>query len=172
MMNSPGWLPPLMGFNDHGGDWNRYIDAVYGVFNADFIARRARYEGRQILLIGRDAELVKGKERRFWHCVSEGKIEEERPPDLRRCERIPWMRPLIENAADATVDVWVEHQSGKRVRPHLWFDEEYLVVLERLWKGDYRPITTLHTLRSHQVKKYRRRRDEWQTKNAAREDGV
>lgn len=70
------------------------------------------------------------------------------------------------------VDVWVEVQTGKGTRPHLWFAEEYLVVLERLWKGDYRPITTLHTLRDHQVKKYRKRRDGWQKKNAATEDGA
>lgn len=172
MSTAPAWLPALILLSDHGGDWRRYIDAVYAVFNADFIARWAYYQGKKILLIGRDAELVRGKERRFWHCVSEGEIENDRPADLRRCERIPWMRPVIENASDATVDVWVEVQTGKGKRPHLWFGEEYLVVLERLWKGDYRPITTLHTLRDHQVRKYRKRRDEWQKKNAASEDGA
>lgn len=172
MSDRPDWLPSLIEFDEYSGNWQQYIDAVYGVFNADFIVRRAYYDGKKILLIGKDAELAHGKERRFWHCVAEGKIEEERTPDLRRCERIPWMRPVLEHASDATVDVWVEAQSGKGIRPHLWFDEEFLVVLERLWKGDFRPITTLHTLRRHQIDKYRRRRDQWQKKNAAPKDGV
>jgi len=169
---APAWLPALILLSDHGGDWQRYIDAVYAVFNADFVARRSYFHGRKVLLIGRDAELVRGKERRFWHCVSEGRIEDDRQPDLRRCERMPWMRPVIENDGDVAVDVWFETRSGSCVRPHLWFNEEYLVVLEQLWKGDFRPITTLHTFRRHQVTKYRRRRDYWQKKNAARRDGA
>lgn len=171
-MNVPAWLPPLIELSDHGGNWHHYIDAVYAVFHRDFVARRALFNGRKLLLIGRDTELVRGKERRFWHCVSDGAIEDERLLDLRRCERMSWMRPVIENAFSSNIAVWTEKHSGKGVRPHLWFNEEYLVVLERLWKGDYRPITTLHTLKEHQVRKYRKRRDEWQTKNAAREDGV
>ena len=173
MMSVPTRLPSLIMLDHYGGDWQRYIDAVFAVFHSDFIAGNTHYNGKKILLIGRDKELVQGKERRFWHCVSDGKIEDDRPPDFRRCERIPWMRPVIENAADVTVDVWVERQDGKRdVRPHLWFNEEYLVVLESLWKGDYRPITTFPTDEKHQIRKYRRRRDKWQKKNAAQEDGV
>lgn len=172
MSDTPKWLPPLILLEKYGGDFDKYINVVYAVFYSDFIARRTRYEGKQILLIGRDKELVKGKERRFWHCVSEGQIEDDRPPDLRRCECMPWMRPVIENAAEVTMDVWVENQTGKGVRPHLWFNEEYLVVLERLWKGDYRPITTFRTLENHQVRKYRKRRGEWQKKDAARQDGA
>ena len=104
MSTTPAWLPALILLSDHGGDWQRYIDAVYAVFNTDFIARRAHYEAKKILLIGRDAELIDGKERRFWHCVSEGELEDARSPDLRRCERMPWMRPVIEHASEPTVD--------------------------------------------------------------------
>jgi len=169
---TPAWLPPLMELAAYGGNWQQYIDAVYAVFYGDFIARRARYGSREILFLGYDGQLLDGKERRFWHCVTEGNIEEDRVPDLRRCERVPWMRPVIENASDVPVDVWVEDQGRKGLRPHLWVNEEYLIVLERLWKGDFRLITTFHTLEDHQVRKYRRRRDEWIKKNAASEDGA
>lgn len=162
----PPWLPPLM-LADNSGDWARYIDEVYAVFHGDFIARTASYAGRKILLLGYDAKRIAGKERRFWHCVSEGDIEEDRVLDFRRCERVPWIRPVIDNVADVLVDVWIEHQGRKGLRPHLWFNEEFLVVLERLWKGDFRLITTLHTLQDHQKSKYRKRRKEWQKKNAA-----
>ena len=95
MSEGPDWLPSLMPLSEHGGDWKKYVDAVYVVFYADFIARRTRYAGRKILLLAYDAGLLDGKARRFWHCVSEGDIENSRIPDLRRCERVPWMRPVV-----------------------------------------------------------------------------
>ena len=151
---------------------NRHVLTALVILCATTVCLSAAEKNTKILLIGKDAELARDKERRFWHCVAEGEIEENRTPDLRRCERIPWMRPVIEHASDATVDVWVEAQTGKGSRPHLWFDQEYLVVLERLWKGDFRPITTLNTHRTHHIAKYRKRRDDWQKKNAASKDGA
>ena len=75
--------------------------------------------------------LKKGKERGFWHCVQEGKIEEERTPDLRRCERISWIRPVIENVADTRIKKWPK-KAGTKERYMLWLEEaDYLVILEK-----------------------------------------
>jgi hypothetical protein len=80
----------LVRLEDHGGDWQRYIDAVYAVFYGDFIASQPRFRGRPVV-IGK--QIIDGKERTFWHATSEGNIEVQRTPDLRRCERIGWIRP-------------------------------------------------------------------------------
>jgi hypothetical protein len=43
----------------------------------------------------------------FFHLVQEGPIEDDRVPDLRRCERIRRVRWVIENAAThLEIDEW------------------------------------------------------------------
>lgn len=91
----PDWLPDLMLFTDFGGDWQRYIEAVYACFKADFLDKTVQYRGIR-LGIKRYPEF-QGKSATFWHIVSEGKQEDERLPDLRRCERIRWPCPVIEH---------------------------------------------------------------------------
>src|SRR4030066_170192 len=57
----------------------------------------------------------KGKEATFWHLISEGKSEKDRLPDLRRCERIRWPRPIIEHHDRLTIKFWgPERKGGKR----------------------------------------------------------
>ena len=37
MTSTPDWLPSLVSFQDYGGDWEQYINAVYQYFKKDFI---------------------------------------------------------------------------------------------------------------------------------------
>ena len=37
MSEAPDWLPPLVLFNDFGGDWDAYLEAIYAWFKRDFI---------------------------------------------------------------------------------------------------------------------------------------
>ena len=61
--------------------------------------------------------------------ISEGSEEDKRTPDLRRCERIQWPKPVIENESDPNVKYWVAVKRGEN-RIHLWLeDEDYVVVL-------------------------------------------
>lgn len=32
----------------------------------------------------------------FYHMTHKGNVENERVPDLRRCERMPWAKPTVE----------------------------------------------------------------------------
>ncbi len=162
MSAAPAWLPPLVSLNDHGGNWQRYIDAVYAVFYHDFIASQPRYNGLWVRC--RRDPICDGKEAGFWHCTSEGRDEVQRTPDLRRCERIGWVRAVIENAADASVDVWPSVR-GSETRWVLWFGEEFLVVLApRPWKAErprYMQLITAHcTLTEHEKRRLRKDRDE------------
>ena len=156
MCEPPDWLPPLVRLEDHGGDWKRYINEVFAVFHRDFIQSQPQLDGRWVRC--RRDPLFDGKEAGFWHCISEGIDEANRMPDLRRCERIAWIRAVLEHADDGRVDVW-EHQKQRDQRMYLWLGESYLVVLGRR-KGSYQFITAFCTDREHTRRKLRRERDE------------
>ena len=140
------WLPPLVLLADYNGDWDQYVEALYAYFTRDFVDSKPLFRGARLAL--KRHPLIKGKEATFWHLISEGLYEEERLPDLRRCERIRWPRPIIEHCNDREIKVWENVKQGER-RVCLWLeDKEYLVVLaERrgytlLWTAY--PVTEAH----------------------------
>jgi hypothetical protein len=98
--------------------------------------------------------MEQGKEATFWHLISEGKVEGERLPDMRRCERIRWPRPIIEHADEPVIKIW-ENKRKRETRICIWFEDvEYLVVLASrkgyvlLWTAY--PVTWAHTKRKLQ----------------------
>ena len=128
MSELPDWLPALIRFEDYHGNWQRYEDAVYSKFYSDFIASILIFQGLPVKIT---KNLIKGKERGFWHLIQEGRVEEQRTPDLRRCERIAWVRAAIEHFNEPDVIKWSKQIEGK-TRQLLWVeDAEFLVVLEK-----------------------------------------
>ena len=128
MSELPDWLPQLILFEDYNGDWQLYENAVYSKFYSDFIASRPTFQGLPVRIT---KNLVKGKERGFWHCIQEGPVEESRTPDLRRSERIGWIKAIIEHAHEPSIKMWHNGRRGK-TRQLLWCkDAEFLVVLEK-----------------------------------------
>jgi hypothetical protein len=134
------WLPCIEDFNDYGGDWNNYESILYSVFKNDFLDTQPTFEGKRVNI--RRYPMVGDKEQTFFHIISEDYHKDgARILDMRRCERIRWVRAFIENYnCDPTkcvgcdgVKIWEEDMKrspGKRV--HLLLEEErYLVVLER-----------------------------------------
>ncbi len=141
------WLPALVLLEHYGGNWDEYIEAVYQYFKADFVDSTPQFENRNVGLIR--YPLFQQKEFAFWHCTSEGEEEEQRAPDIRRCERIRWPRPVIEHSTDKLVRCW-PNKRGSEKRILLWFyDSDYLVVLAD--RGKYvlfwtaYPLTYKHT---------------------------
>lgn len=127
MNSKPDWLPELVLLNNYDGNWDRYLSAIYNFFYEDFVATTPSYRGIKLSL--KRHPIVNGKEATFWHLISKGKNEEERIPDLRRCERIRWPKPIIENDKDPVIKVW-QNRRKTDTRILLWFeDEDYLVVL-------------------------------------------
>lgn len=121
------WLPALTRLSEHGGDWNRYLAAVYEVFRTDFVDSSPAMAGKRCGL--RHPELVEGKEGTFWHIITEGKIEGERLPDLRRCERIRWPRPVIESVGKGEIRCWHSRRDGDRRIIIALEDFSYLIIL-------------------------------------------
>jgi hypothetical protein len=121
------WLPELVLFEDCGGDWKKYLNVLYDYFKKDFINSKPKFSGIEIAL--KKHPIVEGKEATFWHLISEGNLEENRLPNLRRCERIRWPRPMIENYNNPILKVWNNVRKYK-TNVCIWFEkEEYLVVL-------------------------------------------
>lgn len=123
----PPWLPDLLPYEDFGGDWPRFIEAVYGLFHRDFVSSKPLFRGRPVNL--KRYPIFEGKEGTFWHVTSEGKDESDRLPDLRRCERIRWLRPIIEHPEDPEIKWWINERRGEK-RIVLWLEaNEYAVIL-------------------------------------------
>lgn len=161
----PHWLPEIEPFSKYDGDWNKYLEALYIFFKNDFIKSKPSFRGRRLGL--KKHPIEKGKEATFWHLISEGKAEEERIPDLRRCERIRWPRPVIENNNDSGVKVW-ENKRKSETRIILWLEEEeYLVVLADR-KKYILPWTAYMVTRHHQKTKLEREYQRYKKANAAR----
>lgn len=164
LMTDLHWLPDLVQLNDFNGNWEKYLSAVYSFFYQDFVVSRPIFKG-QILSLKR-YPLYENKEITFWHIISEGNEETERTPDFRRCERIRWPRPIIENFQNPNIKIW-ENSRNNEVRICIFLDNvDYLVVLAKrrgyilLWTAY--PIT-----RSHQKRKLMKEYHAYINANAA-----
>jgi len=143
----------LVLLKDFKGNWDAYLDAIYTYFKQDFIEHKPVFQGRRLGL--KRHPLSHGKEATFWHMIQEGTVEEERTPDLRRCERIRWPKPIIEHDEDPKVKYWVSVKN-KEDRIHIWLEEEnYLVVLADR-NGYLLPWTAFLVTREHTRKKLMR----------------
>ena len=126
-MSHPDWLPELVRLEDRGGDWQRYVDEIYRCFLRRFVDSHPHLDGKPVTL--KAGAPLAGKHYTFWHLISEGPQEDEKVPDLRRCERILWPRAMIEAADSARIVRW---RTRARGRPRVVLalpDFSYIVVL-------------------------------------------
>ena len=129
MTTNVTWLPGLVLLNDYNGNWERYLEVIYNFFTRDFVDDQPTFQGKKLAL--KRHPMYEGKEATFWHIIQEGEIEEARTPDIRRCERIRWPRPVIENSNDPDVKIW-ENIRDHEPRVCILLDsEDYLVVIAR-----------------------------------------
>jgi len=141
-------LPQIICLEDFGGDYNAYIDAIYRVFRSDFILHKTHFGSNELRL--KFKPLFQEKAYTFYHMTHEGNVEDERIPDLRRCERMPWARPTIERTEGLGLRFWEQERKGRH-RICIWLDvdtgENYFVILEvrktyvLLWTAFYGTYT-------------------------------
>jgi hypothetical protein len=158
MSKSPDWLPPLVMLSEYSGEWDVYLEAIYKLFKKDFIDEKPVFQGQRLCL--KRHPITKGKEATFWHMISEGREETDRIPDLRRCERIRWPRPIIEHESDPNVKYWIAVKRNEN-RIHIWLEaENYIVVLAKR-KDFILPWTAFLVTRPHHRKKLRKEYEEY-----------
>lgn len=155
MPATPQWLGPLILLGDYTGDSVAYIDAVYAVFVRDFVTTIPQFKGKKVLF---DRATEEGRPRTFNHITTEeDHASKQRVLSLRRCERIGWIKSILENADDPAVLVWEKEQKtskGRAVRTYLYLEQEkFLVIVEELSHGHYL-ITAIYVDLPHQHRKH------------------
>ncbi|MDT4288884.1 hypothetical protein RO575_04895 [Methylomonas sp. MO1] len=146
-------LPDLVLFC---GDWQAYEDRVYSVYFETIIQSNLRFNNLPVR--PRYTPETKGKHFGFWHMVQEGDVEEERTPDLRRCERIGWVSWVIENCIEnSEISWWVEKRDNQN-EIVIWIEaEQYVVVLSE--RRDYWLLKTSYlATKSGKIKQLERNR--------------
>lgn len=145
-------LPPNI--NSFSGDWEDYLDNIHLVF------LKTLFENKLLVLFNLPVRLKKNPEYKeksftFWHLISQGEKEEERIPDIRRCERLGWIHWVIENVLKNPDIVCWENKRGTKKHLVLWYDKEsYAVILER--RRDYFLLKTAYKATPNRARTFRK----------------
>ena len=124
-------LPELIYLNDYGGNYQSYIDAVYAIFERDLLITCPKFGSNKLSL--KHNPLFQRRSYSFYHLTHKGEIESERTPDLRRCERIGWVKPAIENVEVWQLKFWEQSRNGKSricIQLSVEDDVDYFVILD------------------------------------------
>jgi len=91
-------------------------------------------------------EMENGREVIFWHMTSEkDKNTGERLPDLRRSERLPWARPMIDNPGQPEVLAFDYLESDGDNNTYVWLkDHDFVVLMKRYRDGRRRLLTSFY----------------------------
>lgn len=158
------WLPPLVLLTDFGGNWDRYLEEIYQYFWRDFVDSRPQLGGKRFAL--KRHPLLEGKEATFWHLITSGPLEDERLPDLRRCERVRWPRALIEAVGSVRVRWWRNERQGEARVVISLTDFSYVTVLAD--RGSYVLLWTAYCVeQEHRREKLRKEWEEYRAGGGA-----
>ena len=142
---------------------------------ADLLIGAVSYINRELAENKAKLPMIKGKEATFWHIISEGAVESERLPDLRRCERVRWPRAIITafNSHSDVVKYWRNRRKSEE-RVILALDDfSYIVVLAD--RGKYMLLWTAYCVeREHQKNRLRREYEDYVNSkaDAVPKDGI
>ena len=115
-------LPLIIELNDFGGNYASYIDAVYEIFHNDFIKHKAHFGSHELKM--KFNPIFQDRAYTFYHMTHEGEVESERLPDLRRCERIGWAKPSVENVEIWNLRFWRQSRKNSENRVCILLDVE------------------------------------------------
>lgn len=141
--------PELLPFD---GDWPNYVEKVYEAFVESFVRPEVRFQGYRVTAPYRPES--QGKHFSFWHVISEAphpgnRQEEDRVPDIPRCERIRWIAWAVRQA-DAGVEgvCWWENRRGRDTHVVIWAEAHDFAVILGKRQGYYVLKTAYCNLRS------------------------
>lgn len=135
----PDWLPEILNLIPRNIDT---YEILYKIFQLDFIKSRPIYRGKRILI---PLEKENDKERIFWHLTAkENKETGERLPDLRRSERIIWIKPIVEHTNEPEILYWDSEDGRRRIITYVWLkDYDFIVIMKKL-KNERRLLLTAY----------------------------
>jgi len=137
-MSYPEWLPELFPVNPWQEDT---YEALYRLFARDFKASQPVYDGHAVWFF---PEMEDGKEIIFWHLTSrEDKEAGDRLPDLRRSERLPWVRPMLDQPEKPEILAWDHDEGDGTVKTYVWLEnDDFVVIMKKYPDGRRRLITS------------------------------
>lgn len=137
-MSYPEWLPDLFPVNPWG---HGTYDALYEVFERDLKVSQPVYDGQTVWFF---PDVEDEKEKIFWHLTSrEDKEAGERLPDLRRSERLPWVRPMLEHPEEPEVLAWDHEEGDGTIKTYVWLEnDDFVVIMKKYSDGRRRLITS------------------------------
>jgi hypothetical protein len=141
-------LPALFLFD---GNWPVYVEGLYSVYVQDIVNGNLTFKGLKISCQYRPA--TQDKHFGFWHVVSEGETEEDRIPDIRRCERIGWIAYLIAQVESNDDISWWENKRGGDTHVVIWHEaENFVVILAK--RKDYYLLKSAYCAQAHRKAKF------------------
>lgn len=162
------WLPSLVLFESFSGNWDCYSEEIYRHFFSDFVSTKPSWPNKRVGL--KRHPQFDGREATFWHMISEGNIEVDRTPDIRRCERIKWPKPTMESFDDVKPTEgsrirWWRNKRGTNTRVVLSLDDFSYVMIVDERENFVLPWTHYVVKYDHQRAKLRREfEDYWALK--------
>ncbi len=156
------WLPDLITLADYNGRWEDYVEVLFEIFEDDFVDTQVTLNGEPIeLLKGKPYE---GKDYGFWYLTHDHpggrEAEAEWVPNLRRCERLGWIAPLIKAHEAKLVGVlnWYSYRGEEERLVIALNDFSYVVVLGHL-ETSWLLITHYFVEKDHRRRKLQRDHD-------------
>lgn len=151
----PNWLPEMVLVNP----WTQMtFNLLYAIFERDFKQTRLTYDGFEIWFF---PEMEDGREVIFWHLThKDDKTAGARIPDLRRAERLPWARCLIDNATKPEILAWDYREAKGTTQTYLWLkDYNYVLLMKKYPNGQRRLLTSFYVDYSHYARKLQKKYD-------------
>lgn len=128
------------------GEYAQYEEKLYKIFLNLYEHNSLVYAGKSVCMKHYPPDY--GEKTGFYHMICEDyqhtKNEEDRKPNIRRCERIEWAKELIEGCPHLCdkIMIWENERHGKRNILLFCPDLDYLVVLGK--RKDYFLLTTAY----------------------------
>ncbi len=155
--------PPLL--LQFEGRWEPYLDILYQeyldtIVNGDLLFR-------QLPVRTKFMPEHNGKGFSFWHVISEApspenRNEDDRIPDMERCERIRWIAWTIKLAGQEKFSWW-ESKRGSKTNVVIWAEDyDFAVVLAK--RSNYYLLKTAYCLKERRKRTFEKERDEYWSK--------
>lgn len=137
MSCKPDWLPEPLKLRAWSSDT---YDRLYNWFRREIMATPLEYRGKPVWYF---PDVEDGREVLFWHLTArKDRLTGQRLPDMQRCKRLPWLRPLLLNADDPRVLDWDHLEGDGTLKTYVWLkDHDYLAIMKKYPDSSRRLIT-------------------------------
>lgn len=165
------WLPDIVKVNPWTQDT---YDTLYDIFCMDIRDYDLRYIGNSVWIF---RGMEDGREQIFWHLttrsvkkikiprrkrkfypVEQKYIDEDRYPDLRRCERLSWVKALVEKADEREILSWDYEEGDSTIKTYIWLkDYNFTVIMKKYSDNKRRLVTSFYVDKSYIRKGFERK---------------